>query len=135
MPCVTVPNTPEAIAERAEQFARGLEGATGLRLDFGLATFSTLDSWLAEWIDMAAIYDAPVALPDAALVEPIAAYLGETLVRSAGATWDFAGDIGEALPSLQLNSGRRVDLSAAVRAVLQGSAPPAFAELARLAAA
>jgi hypothetical protein len=130
---VTAPNTPEAIAEQAEQFVRGLESLSGLHLDFGLASLGDLDSWLIEWIDMAAIYDAPAALPDTALVEPIAAYVGEALVRSSGAAWDFAARSDEAFPPLQLANGQRIDLPAAVLAVLQRSAPPAFAQLARLA--
>lgn len=130
---MTAPNTPEAMAGNAEQFVRGVEGLSGLRLDFGLASLGDLDSWLAEWIDMASIYDAPAALPDTALVEPIAAYLGETLVRSSGAAWNFAASSDDAFPPLQLAGGQRIDLCAAVLTVLQRSAPPAFAQLARLA--
>lgn len=131
---MTAPSTPEAIAEIAEQFVRGVESLSGLRLDFSLASLGDLDSWLTEWIDMASVYDAPAALPDTALVEPIAAYVGETLVRSSGAVWDFAASSNEAFPPLQLASGQRIDLPAAVLAVLQRAAPPAFAQLARLAA-
>ena len=130
---MTVPNTPEAIAEIAEQFVHGVEGLSGIHLDFSLASLGRLDGWLAEWIDMASVYDAPAALPDTALVEPIAAYTGEVLVRSASAAWDFSASDGGTFPPLQLASGQRVDLSAAVLAVLQRSAPPAFAHLARLA--
>jgi len=133
MPFVTAPNTSEAIAELAEQFVRGVEGLSGLRLDFSLASLGDLDRWLTEWIDMAAVYDAPAALPDSALVEPIAAYIGEVLIRSAGAAWDFAAHSDQAFPPLQFASGQRIDLSAAVRVVLQRTAPPAFAHLARLA--
>jgi hypothetical protein len=132
--CVTAPNTPEAIAELAEQFVHGLEGLSGLRLDFGLASLSELDSWLAEWLDMASIYDAPAALPDTALVEPLAAYIGEVFVRSSGAAWDIAAGDSQSFPPLRLASGARIDLSAAVHAVLQRGAPPAFAQLVQLAA-
>jgi hypothetical protein len=131
---VTAPNTPETIAELAEQFVRGLEGVSGLRLGFDLASLSDLDGWLAEWLDMAAIYDAPAALPDTALVEPLAAYIGEILIRSTGAAWDFAASGDQPIiPPLQLANGQHIDLSAAVRGVLQRSAPPAFAQLPRLA--
>lgn len=130
---MTASITPEVIAEIAEQFAGGVENLSGVCLDFSLASFGELDSWLTEWIDMASIYDAPAALADTALVEPIAAYLGETLVRSAGGAWDFATNSDQSFPPLQFASGQHIDLRTSVRSVLQRSAPPAFAQLARLA--
>jgi hypothetical protein len=130
---VTAPNTPEAIAAGAEQFAHGAENLSGIRLDFSLASLGELDRWLSEWLDMASVYDAPAALPDTALVVPLAAYLGETLIRSAGAAWDLAAIADDGLPPLHFANGQRIDLSAAVHAVLQRSAPPAFVHLARLA--
>ena len=125
----------EAISARADEFVRGVEALSGLRLGFEPASLGDLDGWLAEWIDMATVYDSPEALSVESLAGPIAAYAGEVLVRSLGAEWVFSQTEDGSFPYLRLKSGQRLDLRESVAAVLLRVAPPAFRQLALLAAA
>jgi hypothetical protein len=125
----------EALQARAGEFVRGVEELSGVRLAFDVASLGELDGLLAEWIDMASVYDSPGALPTESLVEPIASYVGEVLVQALDAEWLFPPPEDYSFPAIRLKSGQRVDLQEAVAATLHRVAPPAFRKLARFSAA
>jgi hypothetical protein len=120
------------MAERAAALARGVEAMNGVRLSFDLVSLGELDGMLAEWIDMASVYDSPEALSVEQFADPIASYVGEVLVQSLDAEWIFPSPTDDFFPKIRLKSGQRIDLYDAVIAVLRRGAPPAFRQLARL---
>ena len=120
----------DVLRSQAERFAAALAGQLGMELDFSLASLPRLDAALAEWLDFAEVYAAPGEQFDA-LALPLAAYVGEVLVRSNSARWllepaPFAPDE----PALLLASGEAVAIVEAARLVLQRVALPSFARLA-----
>ncbi len=120
----------DAIREDAEQFARQIEAQTGVRLDFDLPSLSRLDALLAEWIDLASVYDALDAREMDSLARPLAGYIGEVLVASLGAAWERPGAGESDVSVLRLSSGQKLDIEEAVATVLRGRARPAFHDLA-----
>lgn len=125
----------EAMSERAAAFVRGVEALNGVRLSFDVVSLGELDGMLAEWIDMASVYDSPEALSVERFADPIASYVGEVLVQSLNAEWSFPSPADESFPEIRLKSGQRIDLYDSVIAVLRRGAPPAFRQLANLALA
>lgn len=121
----------EALQARADEFVRGVEALSGLRLAYDIASLGELDALLSEWIDMNSVYDSPGALPTESLVDPIASYVGEVLVQALDAAWLFAPPEDDSFPAIRLKNGQRIDLQASVAATLHRVAPPAFRQLAR----
>lgn len=122
----------EELQARASEFVQGVEALSGLRLAFDVTSLGDLDALLAEWIDMASVYDSPNVLLSESLADPIASYVGEVLVQALDAEWLFALSDDDAFPQIRLRSGQRLDLHAAVIEVLHRVAPPSFRQLARV---
>ena len=119
-----------AIREDAEQFVRQVEAQTGIRLNFDLPSLFRLDALLAEWIDLASVYDALGAREMVSLVRPLASFIGETLCASVSAAWERPVVDTSAMPVLRLCTGQKLDIEEAVLTILRGRARPAFHELA-----
>jgi hypothetical protein len=122
--------TIEGIQQTAEQFRQMIEAQTGSRLDFDLPSLARLDSFLAEWLDLASVYGSQDDRMLEPMMVPVASFVGEVLVRTFGAVWSDEFPGAARLPLLRLPTGQRIDLEESVATILRGLARPAFYQLA-----
>ncbi|HET7037483.1 MAG TPA: hypothetical protein VFI42_17490 [Thermomicrobiaceae bacterium] len=108
----------------AERVAAALAAQFGEAFDFGPASLRRLDAALAEWLSFAEVYAAPGESLEH-LARPLAAYVGEVLVRQAGGRWLEPAE--EA--TIVLPAGAVLALEDLARLVLSRAVPPNFTRL------
>ena len=107
----------------AERVAAALAAQFGAGFDFSPASLQRLDAALAEWLSFAEVYAGPSESLEH-LARPLAAYVGEVLVREGGCWLEPAEE-----PTVVLPAGAVLALEDLTRQVLSRAVPPSFARL------